>query len=731
MLFSVWQTENNARARSNRNGRGKALHEWFGRGFDSTSRKGLCFVNSGGAVGQVNITEPVSNLKGVGKETAEQLASLGIETVEDLIWTFPYRHEDFTLKNLAETPHNEKVTIEARVESIPSVTYMGKKSRLTVSVLAGRHLVKVVMFNQHYLKQKLTPGAIITVSGKWDRGRQVIVGSSIKFGPKQDQDDFEPVYSLRNTIHQNRFRKMMRQALDEMGDTIPETLPASMCEQYKLLPLQEALEGVHFPKDPNHVKQARRRFVFEELLAFQLRIQALRKARRDHEKGMSIHYDLEKLRIFINALPYELTGAQKRVVNEVCKDLKSPHRMNRLLQGDVGSGKTVVAAIGLYAAVTAGFQGALMAPTEILAEQHAENLYAWFEPIGVRIALLSGSTKAKARREILARLANGEIDILIGTHALIQPDVEFKQLGFVITDEQHRFGVEQRRVLRDKGQNPDVLFMTATPIPRTLAITAFGEMDVSIIDELPAGRKQIETHWMKHEQLGAVLTKMEAELAAGRQAYVICPLIEESDKLDVQNAVEVFEQLTTYFHGRFHVGLMHGRLHSDEKDTVMRAFSEGDIQVLVSTTVVEVGVNVPNATFMVIYDAERFGLAQLHQLRGRVGRGEHQSYCVLLADPKTDEGKERMMSMTETNDGFRLAEKDLELRGPGDFFGKKQSGMPEFKMADLVHDYRALEVARQDAVRLIDSEEFWSSQEYAPLRNMLAASGALEGERID
>ena len=679
----------------------------------------------------MNTTEPVSNMKGVGKETAEQLASLGIETVEDLIWTFPYRHEDFTLKNLAETPHNEKVTIEARVESIPSVTYMGKKSRLTVTVLAGRHLVKVVMFNQHYLKQKLTPGAIVTVSGKWDRGRQVIVGSSIKFGPKQDQGDFEPVYSLRNTIHQNRFRKMMRQALDEAGDNIPETLPPSMCEQYKLLPLQEALEGVHFPKDTDHVKQARRRFVFEELLAFQLRIQALRKARQDQEKGLSIHYDLEKLRAFINTLPYELTGAQKRVVNEICKDLKSHHRMNRLLQGDVGSGKTVVAAIGLYAAVTAGFQGALMAPTEILAEQHAENLYAWFEPIGVRVALLSGSTKAKARREILERLANREIDILIGTHALIQPDVEFKQLGFVITDEQHRFGVEQRRILRDKGQNPDVLFMTATPIPRTLAITAFGEMDVSIIDELPAGRKQIETHWMKHEQLGAVLTKMETELAAGRQAYVICPLIEESDKIDVQNAVEVFEQLTTYFHGRFTVGLMHGRLHSDEKDAVMRAFSEGNIQVLVSTTVVEVGVNVPNATFMTIYDAERFGLAQLHQLRGRVGRGEHQSYCVLLADPKTDEGKERMISMTETNDGFRLAEKDLELRGPGDFFGKKQSGLPEFKMADLVHDYRALEVARQDAVRLIESEVFWSSDEYEPLRNMLAKSGALEGERID
>ncbi|HWL12235.1 MAG TPA: ATP-dependent DNA helicase RecG, partial [Ureibacillus sp.] len=448
-------------------------------------------------------------------------------------------------------------------------------------------------------------------------------------------------------------------------------------------------------------------------------------------KGIAIQYDVKKVRDFIQSISFELTNAQKRVVNEISKDLKEPHRMNRLLQGDVGSGKTIVAAIGLYSAVTAGYQGALMAPTEILAEQHAESLKAWFDPMGVKVALLSGSTKVKERRLLLEQLHNGEIDILIGTHALIQPDVIFKNLGFVITDEQHRFGVEQRRILRDKGMNPDVLFMTATPIPRTLAITAFGEMDVSIIDELPAGRKQIETHWLKKEQLNSSIVKMESELRNGRQAYVICPLIEESDKLDVQNAVEVYEQLATIFNGRFKVGLMHGRLHADEKDAVMREFSEGKIDVLVSTTVVEVGVNVPNATFMMIYDADRFGLAQLHQLRGRVGRGEHQSYCVLLADPKSEEGKERMLSMTQTNDGFKLAEKDLELRGPGDFFGKKQSGLPDFKMADLVHDYRTLEVARQDAARLIYDDQFWQADEYRYLREMLEESGVLNGERID
>jgi ATP-dependent DNA helicase RecG len=678
------------------------------------------------------LLQPITNLKGIGKETAENLAQIGILTIEDMIWTFPYRHEDFRLKDLAETPHNERVTIEAIVESVPTALFLGRnKSRLQLHVRAGRHLVKVIFFNQHYLKQKLQPGMVITLTGKWDRGRQVINGQSITFGPKTDVVDFEPVYSLKGNMQQKRFRKVMRQALDIASEHLQDPLPVQLLEQYKLLHVAEALEGVHFPQDGEHAKQARRRFVYEELLHFQLRIQALRKIRKEQEHGLAIQYDLTKLKQFIATLPYELTGAQKRVVNEICKDLLKPERMNRLLQGDVGSGKTVVAAIGLYAAVTAGYQGALMAPTEILAEQHVQNLTAWFEPIGVRVAMLSGKTKVKARRELLQKLADGEIDILIGTHALIQPDVQFKNLGFVITDEQHRFGVEQRRVLKEKGENPDVLFMTATPIPRTLAITAFGEMDVSIIDELPAGRKQIETHWLKQEQLASVLQKMGDELSKGRQAYVICPLIEESDKLDVQNAVDAYEQLATYFAGNFQVGLMHGRLSSDEKDAVMREFSEGKIHILVSTTVVEVGVNVPNATFMAIYDAERFGLAQLHQLRGRVGRGEHQSYCVLLADPKTDEGKERMRSMTETNDGFRLAEKDLELRGAGDFFGKRQSGLPEFKMADLVHDYRALDVARKDAELLVASDEFWHEATYEPLREMLEKSGVLQGERID
>ncbi len=428
---------------------------------------------------------------------------------------------------------------------------------------------------------------------------------------------------------------------------------------------------------------------------------------------------MEKVKGFIGQLPFPLTNAQKRVVNEILKDMKADYSMNRLLQGDVGSGKTVVAAIALYATVVAGFQGALMVPTEILADQHYKSLQEWLEPMGIQVAVLTGSTSTRQRRDILAQLQSGMLNVVVGTHALIQEDVFFANLGLVITDEQHRFGVEQRKVLREKGLTPDVLFMTATPIPRTLAITSYGEMDVSIIDEMPAGRKKIETYWVKHTAFEQMLQFVEKELRNGRQAYVICPLIEESDKLDVQNAIDVHAQLSHYYQGRFQVGLMHGRLASKEKDEIMGKFVNNEIHVLVSTTVVEVGVNVPNATVMVINDAERFGLAQLHQLRGRVGRGADQSFCILIADPGSEVGKERMRIMTETNDGFVVAQRDLELRGPGDFFGTKQSGLPEFKLADITQDYRMLEVARQEAAALVQQEEFWVQKEFSPLRRYL------------
>ncbi|WP_100330876.1 ATP-dependent DNA helicase RecG [Bacillus xiapuensis] len=678
------------------------------------------------------LLQTVEALKGVGKETALSLKELGIATIKDLLDYFPSRYEDYRLRDLADVAHEERVTVEGKVHSQPAVMfYAKKKSRLTFKLLVGRYLINVTFFNQPYLKNKINLNDTVTITGKWDKHRQTITAQQLTGGPHQNQKDFEPVYLLKGEIAQKPFRKFIGQALSQYGEFIEETLPEPLLHKYKLRGRREALHQLHFPASQEDIKQARRRFVYEEFLYFQLKMQALRKFEREHSKGTAQHYDLSKLKQFIQSLPFTMTKAQQRVINDICKDLKAPYRMNRLLQGDVGSGKTAVAAVSLYASVTAGHQGALMVPTEILAEQHAESLQKMYEPMGLNLALLTSSVKGNRRKELLSKLATGEIDVVVGTHALIQEDVNFHNLGLVITDEQHRFGVKQRRVLREKGENPDVLFMTATPIPRTLAITVFGEMDVSVIDEMPAGRKPVETYWAREEMLNRVLGFMERELAKGRQAYVICPLIEESEKLDLQNALDVHAQLVHYFHGRYRIGLMHGRLHADEKEAVMKGFAERQVQVLVSTTVVEVGVNVPNATVMVIYDAERFGLSQLHQLRGRVGRGDEQSYCILLANPKTEVGQERMKIMTETNDGFTLSEKDLELRGPGDFFGKKQSGLPEFKMADMVHDYRTLEAARADAKQMVESDAFWTDRAYLFLRDCLEKSGVLSGEKLD
>ncbi|RBW67517.1 ATP-dependent DNA helicase RecG [Bacillus taeanensis] len=673
----------------------------------------------------------IASIQGVGPETAKEFNELGIETVQQLFEYFPYRYEDYQLRDLAEVKHEERVTLEGKVHSEPSLQFFGKKrSKLSVRVLIGRYLITAVFFNRAFLKKQLSLGQTITLTGKWDQHRMTLTVSVVKFSNYTSDESIEPVYSVKGNLTQKKFRRIVEMAFKQYSNQIKEILPESFLSQYKLLLRKEAVRAIHFPQTHRHLKHARRRFVYEELLLFQLKMQAFRKVEREHTKGMPRVFSEQSVQQFITSLPFPLTSAQKRVVKEILTDLKASYRMNRLLQGDVGSGKTVVAAVALFAAVNAGYQGALMVPTEILAEQHVESLKELLEPQGIQAALLTSSVKGKRRTELLDKLKSQEVQIIIGTHALIQEEVQFNKLGLVITDEQHRFGVGQRRVLREKGEEPDVLFMTATPIPRTLAISVFGDMDVSVIDEMPAGRKPIETYWAKQSMLERVLGFVEKELRQGRQAYVICPLIEESDKLDVQNAIDVHGQLQQHFQN-YQVGLMHGRLSSEEKEKVMVAFSKNEVQILVSTTVVEVGVNVPNATMMVIYDAERFGLSQLHQLRGRVGRGKYQSYCVLLADPKSEVGKERMRIMTETNDGFVLSEKDLELRGPGDFFGKKQSGLPEFKVADLVHDYRALEVARQDAVRLISSYEFWKEEPYKYLREYLQNEGILSGGKLD
>ncbi|MFD1735779.1 ATP-dependent DNA helicase RecG [Bacillus salitolerans] len=676
--------------------------------------------------------QPVTVVKGIGDEGEKALNDMGIYTVLDLLEHIPYRYEDYRLKQLEDVKHDERVTVQGKVHSEPSLTFYGRKrSRLTVRVLVERILVTAVFFNQAYLKNKIELGGSITLTGKWDQHRQTINVSEMKMGDVTRTSELKPLYHTKGDLTTKSLQRLITNAFQQYEHHIAEIIPTSLLKQYKLPSRSQTLRLLHFPNSFEQIKHARRRMVYEEFLLFQLKMQALRKFERENSSGICHEFKPEALSMFIQSLPFPLTKAQERVVEEVIADMKSPYRMNRLLQGDVGSGKTVVAAIALYVSCLAGYQGALMVPTEILAEQHAHSLTILLSPLNIRVEILTSSIKGKQRKAILEDLKQGNINILVGTHALIQEEVDFLSLGLVITDEQHRFGVEQRRVLREKGESPDVLFMTATPIPRTLAITAFGEMDVSVIDELPAGRKQIETYWVKHNMLDRILSFVEKELQKGRQAYVICPLIEESEKLDVQNALDVHSILTHYFASKYSVGLMHGRLTSDEKEEVMRAFSTNEVNVLVSTTVVEVGVNVPNATIMVIYDAERFGLSQLHQLRGRVGRGENQSYCILLADPKSETGKERMRIMTETNDGFVLSEKDLELRGPGDFFGKKQSGMPEFKIADMIHDYRALEVARQDAVNLIQSREFWDQEEYKLLRERIEKSGVLAGEKLD
>lgn len=661
---------------------------------------------------KVNLIEspfPLSQIKGLGPKRLAVLNELNIHTVEDLILYLPTRYEDNTVIDLNEAEDQAIVTVVGEVYSTPTVAFFGRnKSKLTVHIMVDQIAVKCTFFNQPYLKKKIELHGTVTVKGKWNRAKQEINGNRMFFSQQMDESgQYEPVYRIKEGIKQKPLRDMIRQVLDQV--TIQEWLSEDLRKKYKLETLEDTIKALHFATDKASLLKARRTYAFTELFMFELRMQWLNRLEKTSDEAIDVDYDINLVKHFIDSLPFELTDAQKHSVNEIFRDLKAPIRMHRLLQGDVGSGKTVVAAICMYALKTAGYQSALMVPTEILAEQHAESLVDLFGD-RMNVALLTGSVKGKKRKLLLEQLNNNEIDCIIGTHALIQDDVKFNNVGLVITDEQHRFGVNQRQLLREKGAVTNVLFMTATPIPRTLAISVFGEMDVSSIKQLPKGRKPIITSWSKHEAYESVLNQMTSELKKGRQAYVICPLIESSEHLeDVQNVVELYESLQSYY-GVEKVGLLHGKLHSDEKDEVMQRFSNHEIDILVSTTVVEVGVNVPNATFMMIYDADRFGLSTLHQLRGRVGRSEQQSYCVLIASPKTETGIERMNIMTQTTDGFELSERDLEMRGPGDFFGVKQSGLPDFLVANVVEDYKMLEVARDEAAELIQSGVFFEPQ---------------------
>lgn len=657
----------------------------------------------------MNLHQPLSVLPGIGPKSAEKYKKLGIETVEDLLLYFPFRYEDFKSKNVLDLEDGEKAVVSGIVATPASVQYYGyKRNRLRFTIKQGELVLAVSFFNQPYLADKIELGQTVAVFGKWDKAKGALTGMKLLV---QVEDDLQPVYRLSQGVSQSALVKVIKTAFEAgLDQLLEENLPQILMDKYHLLSRRQAVRAMHFPKDLEEYKQALRRVKFEELLFFQLQLQVLKEENRSVGQGIVLGWDEKKLKALQAKLPFTLTEAQERSLNEILADMRSPHHMNRLLQGDVGSGKTVVAGLSMYAAVTAGKQAALMVPTEILAEQHLQSLTSLFPSL--KILLLTGSLKAAERRDRLELIQTGQVDLIVGTHALIQEGVHFHDLGLVIIDEQHRFGVAQRRILREKGQNPDVLMMTATPIPRTLAITAFGDMDVSIIDQMPAGRKEIITRWVKHQQLNLVLDWLVKEIQKGSQAYVISPLIEESEALDLKNAIALEEELIAYFGDRARIALLHGKMKGEEKEAIMQAFKQGEIDLLVSTTVIEVGVNVPNATVMIIMDADRFGLSQLHQLRGRVGRGDKQSYAVLVANPKTESGKRRMKIMTETTNGFVLAEEDLKLRGSGEIFGTRQSGIPEFQVANLIEDYPILEEARKVAVQVVTTPNWREHQDW-------------------
>ncbi len=677
---------------------------------------------------------PVRSVKSIGPQKAKELETFAIITVLDLLEYYPFRYEDYRIRSLTDVKSGEKVTVVGILFSEPVLQMWGfKKSRLTCKVMIDQMQVSAVWFNRHYLKEQLQSGREIVLTGKWDQQRRQMTVSESEFAGalSTKSGTLQPVYSVGGTITQGWMRKTIHQGLVQFGDFISEIIPESIIKDRNLLSRKNAIYAIHHPDETECSTQARYTIIYEEFFLFQLKLQAFRAVTKRRADGIAQSVDLERIRAFVKSLPFKLTNSQKQVVAEILKDIQGIHTMNRLLQGDVGAGKTIVAAIGLFATWTAGLQGALMVPTEILAEQHTRSLDKLLSPYGIQVGLLTGSLGARARREMISSLQMGLTHIVVGTHALIQEDVFFRNLGLVVVDEQHRFGVQQRSVLRRKGMNPDVLTMTATPIPRTLAISAFGDMDVSTLSELPKGRIPIKTYSVRHDMLSRVIGFIRREAEEKRQSYVICPLIEESEKLDVQNALDVHQQLQQLLEPKIQVGLLHGRMSANDKEAVMQAYAAGQLDVLVSTTVIEVGVDVPNATVMVIYDADRFGLSQLHQLRGRVGRGIHQSYCILVADPKSEIAEERLQVMTESNDGFEISRRDLELRGPGDFFGTKQSGMPDFKVANILTDFQILETARDDVAALLNQSDFWTGMAYTVLHTYLQREQVFENKSID
>jgi len=668
-----------------------------------------------------NLSMSIQFLKGVGPERARILKKIDIETIGDLITYFPFRHEDRShLKMFAQIGHGEEATVLA-VVSEHKITYgRGGKPLLKILLEDGSGRATMVCFNQLYLKDSLTPGTSLVLHGKFERtfnDLQITNFTYEKLTGKEDElihtNRIVPIYQVTSKLNLRFFRAMIKRVLDSYVSYLEETLPIPVLRKYNLEPYQEAVYDMHFPPSWEKREAARRRLVFEDFFFWELAM-ALRKRRvKTIEKNRKYLVKKNLLTAFKEKLPFNFTSAQKKAIREIFSDLMSPRPMNRLLQGDVGSGKTVVALAAILLVLENGYQAAVMAPTEILAEQHYFTLRQMLEGLEVKVELATGRMKQKRKREVYQRIAKGESQIVIGTHALIEEGVKFSNLALAVIDEQHKFGVMQRARLRKKGENLDILVMTATPIPRTLALTVYGDLDVSVIDELPPGRKSVVTERLSDEESYRVVID---GVRKGQQAYIVYPIINESDKLELRAAVKMAERLMATVFKDFRVGLLHGQMGSEEKERVMLKFLNREFDILITTSIIEVGIDVANACLMVIEHSERFGLATLHQLRGRVGRGREQSLCILLGQPKTEEAKRRLQIMMETTDGFRIAEEDLRLRGGGEFFGTQQHGLPEFRIGDIISDYRELELARQVAFHLVDRDPLLTLPENGVIR---------------